>query len=191
MPISDLDVIDQRILDALQRNSRVPNADLAKLVGLSPSPCLRRVRRLEKLGYIRGYRATLDRRAVGIGVTAFARLQVEWPRAKTLRDEIRRLPQVVSCYILTGEAGVLLEIVAADLTEYSKFLFGTLYNVPGVLGIQSSVLLEAVKEAGNTPLPITDEAHQSHRQRATFQKTLSSEPDGPRRRSGKTSSSRR
>ncbi|HUY42121.1 MAG TPA: Lrp/AsnC family transcriptional regulator [Candidatus Dormibacteraeota bacterium] len=191
MPINSLDSIDCRILGALQRNSRLSNADLAKAVGLSPSPCLRRVRRLEKRGYIRGYRAMLDRTAVGLGVTAFARLQVEWPRAKTLRDEIRKLPQIVACYVLTGESGVLLEIVAADLEEYSNFLFGTLYNVSGVRGIQSSVLLEVVKERETTPLPIDDGADHSRRQRATSQKTLSIEPVGPRSRSVNASSSRR
>jgi Lrp/AsnC family transcriptional regulator, leucine-responsive regulatory protein len=157
MAISALDGIDRRILALLQRNSRLSNAELAAAVGLSPSPCLRRVRRLEKRGYIQGYRAVLNPRAIGLGVTAFARLAVEWPRAKTLREEIRRLPQVMGCYILTGESGVLLEIVAPDLNEYAKFLFGVLYNVSGVVGIQSSVLLEVVKGTDATPLPIEGE----------------------------------
>ena len=193
MPIMDVDAIDQRILAALQRNSRLSNADLAKAVGLSPSPCLRRVRRLEREGYIEGYRSVVNRRALGFGVTAFARLQIEWPRAKTLRQEIQALPQVLGCYILTGESGVLLEIVAADLAEYSKFLFDVLYNVSGVRGIQSSVLLEAVKD-GTAPLPFEDEIRRDgalKRQSATFQKTLSTLPSGPRKRAGKTSSSRR
>jgi Lrp/AsnC family transcriptional regulator, leucine-responsive regulatory protein len=197
MPRIDLDTIDKHILSALQRNSRLTNAELAKTVGLSPSPCLRRVRRMEEAGYIIGYRSIVDRRAIGLGVTAFARLQVEWPRARMLREEIRNLPQVVACYILTGESGVLLEVVAADLAEYSKFLFETLYKLSGVRGIQSSVLLESVKE-GPAPLPIGDEklanaarAPRTKRQRATSQKTLSTEPAGPRNRAGKTSSSRR
>ncbi|MGB6986366.1 MAG: Lrp/AsnC family transcriptional regulator [Candidatus Aquilonibacter sp.] len=196
MPRIELDAIDRHILSELQRNSRLSNAELAKIVGLSPSPCLRRVRRMEEGGFIQGYRSILDRRAIGLGVTAFARLQVEWPRATSLREEIKKLPQVVACYILTGESGVLLEIVAADLAEYSKFLFETLYNIPGVRGIQSSVLLESVKE-GPTPLPIdgevyaTVQAPRSKRHRATSQKTLSIEPSGPRSKAGKTSSSRR
>lgn len=192
MLINDLDAVDRRILAALQRNSQLSNADLAKSVGLSPSPCLRRVRQLEKRGYIQGYRAVLDRQRLGIGVTAFARLQVEWPRAKGLREEIRRLPQVVACYVLTGESGVLVEVVAPDLEEYSKFLFGTLYNVPGVRGIQSSVLLEVVKEREKSPLPIDDaNPDGAKRQRATSQKTLSIDPDSPRSRSVNASSSRR
>lgn len=190
MPINSLDSVDCRILGVLQRNSRLSNADLAKAVGLSPSPCLRRVRRLEKRGYIRGYRAMLDRQMLGLAVTAFARLQVEWPRAKALREEIRRLPQVVACYVLTGESGVLLEIVAPNLEEYSKFLFGTLYNVPGVRGIQSSVLLEVVKERETSPLPLEDEA-EPRRHRPASQKTLSTEPLVPRSRSVNASSSRR
>jgi len=152
---------------------------------------------MEQGGFILGYRSILNRPAIGLGVTAFARLQIEWPRARTLREDIAKLPQVVACYILTGESGVLLEIVAKDLAEYSNFLFGTLYNVAGVRGIQSSVLLESVKE-GSAPLPIDGvepgaavQAPRAKRQRATFQKTESLEPLGPRRRSGKTSSSRR
>lgn len=187
-----LDAIDCRILNALQRNSRLSNTDLAKAVGLSPSPCLRRVRALERRGFILGCRAVLDRRKVGLGVTAFARLQVEWPRAQRLRDELRALPQVVACYVLTGESGVLVEIVAPDLEEYSRFLFGTLYNVSGVRGIQSSVMLEVVKERETLPLPTEHEPPlHSRRQRATSQKTLSTEPVGPRSRSVKVSSSRR
>ncbi|MGH7736341.1 MAG: Lrp/AsnC family transcriptional regulator [Candidatus Tyrphobacter sp.] len=131
----------------------------------------------------------LDRQMLGLGVTAFARLQVEWPRAKALRDEIRAMPEVVACYVLTGESGVLLEIVAPDLEEYSKFLFGRLYNVAGVRGIQSSVLLEVVKEPETSPLPI--QGYGESRQRPTSQKTLSTEPVSPRRRSVNTSSSRR
>jgi Lrp/AsnC family leucine-responsive transcriptional regulator len=171
MSIVMLDATDRKILDVLQGNSRLSNADLAKAVGLSPSPCLRRVRRLEKTGFIQGYRTVLNRQALGLGVHAFARLQVEWPRAKNLRDEIRKLPQVVSCYILTGESGVLLEIVARDLTEYSEFLFGTLYNVSGVRGIQSSVLLETVKEKERTPLPIGSEPAPQRASSASVQRS--------------------
>jgi Lrp/AsnC family transcriptional regulator, leucine-responsive regulatory protein len=190
MSITELDVIDRSILSTLQRNGRLSNAELSKAVGLSPSPCLRRVRRLEEGGYLLGYRAVLNRTGIGFGVTAFARLQVEWPRAKTLREEIRRLPQVVACHILTGEAGVLVEVVARDLAEYSKFLFGVLYNISGVRGVQSSVLLEAVKDRDTALLPV-GVTEPAMRQRATSQKTLSIEPLGPRRRSVKTSSSRR
>jgi Lrp/AsnC family transcriptional regulator, leucine-responsive regulatory protein len=161
MATEQLDTTDRAILEALQRNSSLSNAALAEAVGLSPSPCLRRVRHLEHRGYIRGYHAVLDRQAIGLRVTAFARLNVDWTRAKTLREEIRNLPQVVACYVLTGESGVLLEIVAADLAEYSKFLFGTLYSLTGVRGIQSSVLLELVKDKDASPLPISESEPQA------------------------------
>ncbi len=158
MPITKLDSIDLRILSALQRNSSLSNAALAKKVGLSPSPCLRRVRRLEKSGYIQGYRAILDRRALGLGVTAYARLQVEWPHAKSLREDLQALPQVIACHVLTGESGVVLEIVTHDLDEYSRLLFGVLYNIPGVRGIQSGVLLETLKDRETSLLPIARSA---------------------------------
>lgn len=161
-----LDAIDRRLLSLLQRNSRLSNAELASAVGLSPSPCLRRVRRLEASGYIQAYRAVLDPHAVGFGVIVFARLTVEWPRAKTLRDEIRKLPQIIGCYILTGEQGVLLQVVAADLNEYAQFLFGVMYKLSGVIGIQSSVLLESVKGSETTLLPIGDDAPEHRRKGA-------------------------
>lgn len=160
-----LDTTDRRLLSLLQRNSRLSNAELAAAVGLSPSPCLRRVRRLEKSGYIQAYRAVLNPQAVGFGVIAFARLTVEWPKAKALREEIRKLPQVIGCYILSGEQGVLLQIVAPDLNEYSQFLFGVMYKLSGVIGIQSSVLLEVVKGFDLTPLPIGDEVQPERRGR--------------------------
>ena len=150
----ELDETDRRILAALQRNARLQNVELAKDVGLSPSPCLRRVRRLERDGFITRYSAVLDRGRLGFGITAFCSLEIERNRkaeTELLREQIRKLPQVVACHIVTGDADFLLEIVAADLATFSEFVLDVMNKLPGIKGIRSSISLEAVKAAG--PLP--------------------------------------
>jgi Lrp/AsnC family leucine-responsive transcriptional regulator len=152
MPI---DRTDHRILAALQRNGRLQNQELAKLVGLSPSPCLRRVRRLEKEGYIERYGAILNRTRLGFGITAFLSIEIERNRkaeTELLRDQILKLPEVVACHIITGDADFLLEIVAADLAAFSQFVLAVVNKLPAIKAIRSSISLEAVKASG--PLPI-------------------------------------
>ncbi|HEY4438808.1 MAG TPA: Lrp/AsnC family transcriptional regulator, partial [Candidatus Elarobacter sp.] len=105
MTETGIDDTDRRILGALQRNGRLQNQELAKLVGLSPSPCLRRVRRLERDGYIERYGAVLNRTQLGFGITAFLSIEIERNRkaeTELLREQIRKLPQVVACHIITG-----------------------------------------------------------------------------------------
>jgi Lrp/AsnC family leucine-responsive transcriptional regulator len=107
MPYVDLDAIDLRILKSLQEDGRLTNNDLAERVGLSPSPCLRRVRRLEQEGFIRTFRAVLDREAVGLGLTVFVEIKVERhnrENAQALQDALRALPEVVSCHMVSGTA---------------------------------------------------------------------------------------
>ncbi|BDE07255.1 transcriptional regulator [Vulcanimicrobium alpinum] len=150
-----LDETDKRILSALQRNGRLQNVDLAKAVGLSPSPCLRRVKRLEDGGFIERYGALLDRTKLGFGITAFLSIEIERNRkaeTELLRDQLRALPQVVACHIITGDADFFLEIVARDLAGYSAFVLDVLNKLPGIKSIRSSISLEAVK--ANAPLPL-------------------------------------
>jgi Lrp/AsnC family transcriptional regulator, leucine-responsive regulatory protein len=155
MTNTPIDKTDQRILAALQRNGRLQNQELAKLVGLSPSPCLRRVRRLEKEGYIERYGAVLNRTRLGFGITAFLSIEIERNRkaeTELLRDQIRKLPEVVACHIITGDADFLLEIVAADLAAFSQFVLAVVNKLPAIKAIRSSISLEAVKAAGPLPL---------------------------------------
>jgi len=155
MTESALDDTDRRILTALQRNARLQNQELAKLVGLSASPCLRRVRRLERDGYIERYGAVLNRTKLGFGITAFLSIEIERNRkaeTELLRSQIQKLPQVVACHIITGDADFLLEIVAADLAAFSEFVLAVVNKLPAIKAIRSSISLEAVK--ASAPLPI-------------------------------------
>src|SRR5688572_3336992 len=123
MPIR-LDDIDKRILRALQRDGRLQNVELAKEVGLSPSPCLRRVKLLEEGGVIQRYTAVLDQAKIGLGLTMFARVWLTAQDAETIEHFIaamKRLPQVVECYIMLGESDALLRVVVADLEDYRNF----------------------------------------------------------------------
>src|ERR1700686_2778960 len=118
MTTSHIDATDRRILSAVQRNGRLQNQELAKLVGLSPSPCLRRVRRLEDEGYIDRYGAVLDRAKLGFGITALVSTEIKiTPKAEPelLREQILKLPGVEACPTFPRDADFLLEIVAADL----------------------------------------------------------------------------
>jgi Lrp/AsnC family leucine-responsive transcriptional regulator len=151
-----LDAIDRDILIALQANARLPNNDLAAAVGLSPSPCLRRVRRLEKLGVITGYSALLNRTRVGVGLTAFVSVDIERNRkAETdlLRAQIQALPEVVAAHIVTGDSDFLLEVATANLETFSQFVLGTLNKLPGVKGVRSNISLDVVKHAAALPIP--------------------------------------
>jgi Lrp/AsnC family transcriptional regulator, leucine-responsive regulatory protein len=151
-----LDAIDRDILIALQANARLPNNDLAAAVGLSPSPCLRRVRRLEKLGVIAGYSALLNRTLVGIGLTAFVSVDIERNRkAETdlLRAQLQALPEVVAAHIVTGDSDFLLEVATANLETFSQFVLGVLNKLPGVKGVRSNISLDVVKHAAPLPIP--------------------------------------
>jgi Lrp/AsnC family transcriptional regulator, leucine-responsive regulatory protein len=159
MTNTGIDETDRRILAALQRNGRLQNVELAKTVGLSPSPCLRRVKRLEKAGFITRYSAVLERTKLGFGITAFLSIEIERNRkteTELLREQLRKLPHVVACHIITGDADFFLEIVAEDLAAYSALVLDVLNKLPGIKSIRSSISLEAVK--ASAPLPLGDHA---------------------------------
>ena len=151
-----LDSIDTNILESLQTNGRLTNLELAERVGLSPSPCLRRVRRLEEDGIIEGYRACLNRERMGFGVVAFVRVNIERHRdadAELFMKEVSMLPEVLSCYVTSGESDFLLQVVVADLSGFQQFALKKLIRVPGVKDIRSSFVLGTVKEGYTLPIP--------------------------------------
>ncbi len=151
----DLDSTDRRILAALQGDGRLTNVDLAQRVALSPSPCLRRVKRLEAAGAIRGYRAVLDREALGFGLTVFVEIKVarhSRDNAQALQDALAALPEVVSCHMVSGTADFLAEIVVADLRAYEALLTERLLTLPMVADIRSNMSLRRIKS--DTPLPM-------------------------------------
>jgi Lrp/AsnC family leucine-responsive transcriptional regulator len=150
-----LDKFDLAILEALQANGRLTNAELAQRVGLSAAPCWRRVRALEEAGYIRGYRAEIDRHKIGLDVLAFVRLdaaQNNGPALQSLEDAIRLIPEVVSCHYISGTGTFELQVVSRDLNSFSQFARQVLVNLPNVKDLHTSFSLGEVKGHGMLPL---------------------------------------
>ena len=151
-----LDEIDYRILARLQDNARISNSDLAREIGLSPSPCLRRVRDLENSGAIKGYAALLEPAVVGLPVSVFVQVTLERQVETALEDFERTVlarPEVMECYLMTGDADYMMRIVVADVRAYEKFLKEHLTRAPGVASINSSFALNQVKYGTALPLP--------------------------------------
>ncbi len=155
MQNSNLNEIDRRILAALQSNARLTNVDLANKVGLSASPCLRRVKNLEQAGLIKDYVTLVDQQAVGLPVSVFVNVSLERQVESALEifeAAMRDRPEVMECYLMTGDADYLLRVVAADLAAYERFLMDHLTRVVGVSSIRSSFALKQVTY--RTALPI-------------------------------------
>jgi DNA-binding Lrp family transcriptional regulator len=151
----ELDDIDRRILRALQRNGRMPNVELAEEVGLSPSPCLRRVRLLEEAGVIERYVALLDASKIGMGLTLFARVWLTAQDSETVdrfTKSVARLPQVVECHLMAGDCDFLLRVVAADLDAYRRFQVDHLARIKGVQSIKTEVPMQKIKLSSELPL---------------------------------------
>lgn len=151
MPNMNLDALDRRILAALQEDARLSNVDLAEKVGLSPSPCLRRVKRLEEEGYIRSYRAVLDRRRLGLGLTVYVDIKVEKHSAENAAGHQRMLeaiPEVVSAHMVSGEADFLAEVVVPDLAAYEELLTQRLLALPMVKDVRSNFVIRPIKTDG-------------------------------------------
>jgi DNA-binding Lrp family transcriptional regulator len=152
---SSLDAIDRRILGALQENARLSNVELAATVGLSPSPCLRRVRDLERRGVIRGHVTLVDPAALGLPVSIFVQVSLERqiePSLESFESIILDRPEVMECYLMTGDADYMLRVVVPDLDAYQRFLMDHLTRVPGVANIRSSFALKQVKYRTALPL---------------------------------------
>jgi Lrp/AsnC family transcriptional regulator, leucine-responsive regulatory protein len=153
--ICPMDATDRKILAILQREGRITNAELAERLHLSPSPCLRRLRALERDGVIAGYRAVLDRKRAGLDLTVFVELKVDQHSDRTaaaISEALNSAPEVVSAHIVSGAADFLLEVVVADLAAYERLMFGTLLKLPNVSDVRSNFALRTVKE--RSPLPL-------------------------------------
>ena len=150
-----LDTVDRRMLAILQRDGRISNAALAEQLHLSPSPCLRRLRTLERDGVIAGYAAILDRPKLGLGLTVFVELKVDTHSDRTaaaISDALTKAPEVISAHIVSGPSDFRLEVVVADLADYERLLFQTLLKLPHVTDVRSDFALRAVKSNGPLPL---------------------------------------
>jgi len=150
-----LDRIDRHILHDLQTDGRITNVELARRAGISAPPCLRRVRALEEAGYIRGYHADLEPKALGYNVTVFAQVglssQAE-PDLEAFEDLVRRWPNVRECHMLAGETDFLLKIVAEDWDAYQRFLTTTLTTAPNVSHVKSALSIRAAKSEPGVPI---------------------------------------
>ena len=152
---SSLDRTDLRILALLQRGGRATNAELAAEVNLSASACLRRVQRLEADGVITGYAALVDPQAVGLGLQAFVRVQLEKHGRVEVGhfvESVQGWNEVIACHALTGEMDYLLHVVVSDLEHFSRFLLDKLLNETGVADVNSSFVLRTVKQTRELPL---------------------------------------
>lgn len=159
MTQSGLDATDRRILEALQVDGRLANTTLAERVRLSPSPCLRRVNNLERRGVINGYRANLDRDAVGLGLTVFVQIKVSGHSRGTadrFERAVAEIPEVISCHLLSGAFDFLLEVVVPDLATYERLLLDHLLNLPAVADLSSNIAIRSVKEPSALPLDHLD-----------------------------------
>jgi Lrp/AsnC family leucine-responsive transcriptional regulator len=155
MPDHVLDAVDRRILDHLQQDGRMSLADLADKVGLSASPCLRRVRIMEQAGVISRYVAVLNQQAVGLPVSVFISVKLEKQKQDVLdrfAKTIARWPEVLECYLMTGPRDYWLRVVVPDLAAYERFLKQKLTRLDGVASIESSFALEQVKYTNVLPV---------------------------------------
>ena len=156
MPTIELDRTDCRILELLQADGRLSNVELAEKIALSPSPCLRRLKRLENAGAIRRYVALVEPAKVGLGLLAFVRVTLE-KRGRGAMDAFKRAvqdwPEVMDCYVMTGDMDYLLKILVEDLEHFSRFIMDRLLKQPGVIDAKSSFALETLKD--NTALDLT------------------------------------
>lgn len=149
-----MDSKDRQIIRALQSDGRMTNQDLAERVNLSPSPCLRRLRNLEKSGIIRGYSVDVDSKAYGLSVTVFVRVQLEKHTEDVVQNfeaKIAKTDHVLECYVMTGRADYLLKVIVADLNDYEAFVRRSLHPIGGVASIDTSFAYGVVKKTGVFP----------------------------------------
>ncbi len=159
MPRKSLDEIDRRILAVLQDNARVANVDLAGRVGVSASPCWRRVRELEESGVISRYVTLVEPAALGLQVSVFVQVTLEKQIEAALEhfeSAVLARPEVMECYLMTGDADYHLRVVAEDLPAYERFLMDHLTRVPGIANIRSSFALKQVKYTTALPLGVPE-----------------------------------
>ena len=147
-PQVTLDRTDKRILELLQTDGSLSNIELAEKVGLSPSPCSRRVKALEESGLITGYRAHLDARRLGLDLLALINISMDRhtpERFNNFESEVRACPEVLECYLITGQsADYVLKVLVEDMDAYQQFLLGTLTRIEGVSGVHSSFVMRKV-----------------------------------------------
>ncbi len=152
---TDIDEIDRKILRCLQRDGRMSNIDLADAVGLSPSPCLRRVRLLEDAGVIQGYAAYLDGTRLDLGMMIFARVWLTHQDIKTVErvtKALRRLPNVLEAFVMAGDCDIILRVAVRDLADYRRFQSDDLSRIEGISNVKSDIPMETIKLTHELPV---------------------------------------
>ncbi|CUH62886.1 Leucine-responsive regulatory protein [Thalassovita autumnalis] len=160
MPSSRLDPIDRKILAELQADGRMTNVELAKRVGISAPPCLRRVRTLEEAGYIKGYHAEVDSRELGFEVQVYAMVGLQSQAESDLSEfetRCRDWPLVRECNMLNGEVDFILKCVAPDLSTFQAFLTGDLLKAPNVASVKTSLVIRSAKDEPGVPFEVLEE----------------------------------
>ena len=151
-----LDRYDRQILQVLQEDGRISNQDLAERIGLSPSPCLRRVRALEEAGIVSGYHAQLDAKALGLSLMALISISMDQhtpERFKHFEAEIAKIPEVIECLLITGQsADYQLKVVVRDMDAYQELLLDHVTRIQGVTGVHSSFVLRRVVDRKSLPI---------------------------------------
>lgn len=156
MPSHEIDAVDVRILNELQENAKLTNVELAARINLSPSPCLARVRALEKAGVIARHVTVLDPLRVGLNVSVFIQVSLERQAENALErfeSAVRQYPEVMECYLMSGDSDYLLRVVVADVPALEHFIVQRLSKIPGIANIRSSFALKQVKYKTALPLP--------------------------------------
>lgn len=152
-----LDRIDRHLLELLQVNGEMSNQELADTVGLSPSPCSRRVKALQDSGLIEGYRVHLNAKKLGLDLLALIQISMDRhtpERFDRFENSVRRCPEILECYLITGQsADYVLKVIVKDMEAYQQFLLGTLTRIEGVTGVHSSFVMRKVVDRSALPLP--------------------------------------
>ena len=144
-----MDIKDRQIIRELQRDGRLSNHELAERVNLSPSPCLRRLRNLEKSGVIQGYTALIDQKAYGLPVTVFIRIRLEHhsrQAVEVFEDSIARIDEILDCYLMTGDCDYLLRVIVESLEVYENFIREKIHKIPAIASIDTSFAYGVVKQ---------------------------------------------
>ncbi|MEZ4905101.1 MAG: Lrp/AsnC family transcriptional regulator [Spirosomataceae bacterium] len=151
-----LDQIDRKVLDILQANAKITNAQLSKEIGLSTAPTLERVKKLEQYGLIQSYHAQLDREKVGLGVTTFIQVSLVGHK-KDVTDSFARkvndIPEIIECHHTTGSGDFLLKVISKDIASYQKLLLEGINEIEEVANTQTMVILSTFKESKVLPIP--------------------------------------
>ncbi|WP_266362236.1 Lrp/AsnC family transcriptional regulator [Tellurirhabdus rosea] len=156
MSVSKLDQIDRKVLEILQSNGRITNAQLSKEIGLSPAPTLERVKKLETSGIIQSYHAQLNREKVGLGVTTFVQVTLVGHKKQVTESFVSKvmgIPEIIECHHITGSGDFLLKVIAKDISSYQVLMLEKINEIEEVASTQTMVILSTFKESKVLPIP--------------------------------------